>query len=249
VRHDARILVAEDSPTNQIVLLAQLEKLGYQARAVANGIEAVEAVHREEYDLVLMDCQMPGMDGFEATRQIRRLGRPHVPIIAVTAHAMVGDRERCIREGMDDYLSKPVALDPLADVLATWLPGFTLPFAEPAAGEQAGATFDEEDLLSRLIGDRQLAGTILRGFLQDFPALLHQLRQRLDQAGGPGAALQAHSLKGAAAAVSAGGLHDLAHAMEQAGKSGQLDDFDELLPRTLDEFEQFQIALRHAGLV
>jgi PAS domain S-box-containing protein len=149
-RRDARILVAEDSPTNQIVLLAQLEKLGYRAHVVANGVEAVEAAQLEAYDLVLMDCQMPLMDGFEATRQIRRSFRPHVPIVAVTAHAMVGDRERCIREGMDDYLSKPVALDPLADVLATWLPGFsarqTLPTAEPASREQAGATFDEEVL-------------------------------------------------------------------------------------------------------
>jgi PAS domain S-box-containing protein len=135
-RIDARILVVEDNATNQLVLLAQLEKLGYQARAVANGIEAVEAAQREAYDLILMDCQMPLMDGFEATRQIRRSGRPHVPIIAVTAHAMVGDRERCIREGMDDYLSKPLALEPLADVLATWLPDFTprntIPTAEPA---------------------------------------------------------------------------------------------------------------------
>jgi CheY-like chemotaxis protein/HPt (histidine-containing phosphotransfer) domain-containing protein len=252
-RRDARILVAEDSPTNRLVLLAQLEKLGYQAQAVANGVEAVAAVQREEYDLVLMDCQMPLMDGFEATRRIRRSPRPHVPIIAVTAHAMVGDRQRCIREGMDDYLSKPVALDPLADVLATWLPGFTarnvLPTAEPAVAQPAGATFDEEDLLSRLIGDRQLAGTILKGFLQDFPSQLNRLRQRLDEADGPGAGLQAHTLKGAAAAVSAGGLHDLAQAMETAGKSGELDNFGELLPRALDEFEQFKSAVRHAGLV
>jgi CheY-like chemotaxis protein len=250
---DARILVVEDNSTNQLVLLAQLAKLGYQARAVANGVDAVAAVRREDYDLVLMDCQMPLMDGFEAARQIRRSPRPHVPIIAVTAHAMVGDRERCIREGMDAYLSKPVALNALADVLATWLPGFiprnTLPTAEPAAVEQAGATFDEEDLLSRLIGDRQLATTILRGFLHDFPALVKQLRQRLDAGDGPGAALHAHSLKGAAATVSAGGLRDLAQAMEQAGKSGEMEDLGQLLPRALDEFEQFKIALRYAGLV
>jgi CheY-like chemotaxis protein len=252
-RRAARVLVAEDNPTNQFVLLAQLEKLGYPARAVANGAEAVEAVLREEYDLVLMDCQMPGMDGFEATRQIRRSGRPRVPIIAVTAHAMAGDRERCIREGMDDYLAKPVALDPLADVLATWLPGFTprnaLATAEPADGEPARATFDEQDLLSRLIGDRQLAGIVLQGFLTDFPSLLKNLRQRLDQADGPGAALHAHSLKGAAAAISASALGDLAQAMEQAGQAGELDSFSELLPRTADEFERLKGALRHAGLV
>ena len=252
-RGDARILVAEDSRTNQFVLLAQLEKLGYQAQAVANGVEAVAAVERGEFDLVLMDCQMPLMDGFEATRRIRRSPRPHVPIVAVTAHAMVGDRERCIREGMDAYLSKPVALDALADVLATWLPGFTsrniLPTAEPAVARPAGTTFDEEDLLSRLIGDRQLAGIILQGFVADFPCLLNELRMRLEAADAPGAALQAHSLKGAAAAVSAGGLRELAQAMERAGKSGELDNLGELLPRTLDEFEQFKSALRHAGLV
>jgi CheY-like chemotaxis protein len=252
-RGDARILVAEDSSTNRMVLLAQLEKLGYQAQAVANGVEAVAAVQREVYDLVLMDCQMPLMDGFEATHQIRRSPRAHVPIVAVTAHAMVGDRERCIREGMDDYVSKPVALDALADVLATWLPGFTahntLPTAEPAVAQPAGATFDEEDLLSRLIGDRQLAGIILQGFVADFPSLLDQLRMRLDVADGPGAALQAHTLKGAAAAVSAGGLHDLAQAMERAGRAGELDNFGELLPRTVDEFERLQSALRNAGWV
>ena len=252
-RRDARILVAEDNPTNQLVLLAQLGSLGYQARAVANGVEAVEAARLEAYDLVLMDCQMPEMDGFEATRRIRQSDRPHVPVVAVTADAMVGDRERCIREGMDDYLAKPVALDPLADVLATWLPGFTprntLPAAEPSATEQAVAVFDEEDLLSRLLGDRQIAGVILQGFLADFPGLLNRLRKRLDDADGPGAALLAHSLKGAAAAVSAGGLRALATAMEQAGKAGQLDDFSELIPRTLDGFERLKSALRNAGWV
>jgi HPt (histidine-containing phosphotransfer) domain-containing protein len=115
--------------------------------------------------------------------------------------------------------------------------------------QQAGDTFDEEDLLSRLIGDRRLAGVVLQGFVANFPSQLDQLRKRLDQADGPGAALQAHSLKGAAAAVSAGGLHALAQAMEQAGRAGELDDFGELLPRTADEFEHFKCVLRHAGWV
>jgi PAS domain S-box-containing protein len=126
-RRDARILVADDNPTNQLVLLAQLEKLGYHARAVASGIEAVEAAQQEKYDLVLMDCQMPGMDGFEATRRIRELGNPQLPIVAVTADAMDGDRDRCMREGMNDYLSKPLQLRRLTQVLAKWLPAFAPP--------------------------------------------------------------------------------------------------------------------------
>ena len=123
-RREARILVTEDNPINRLVLRAQLEKLGYQAHAVANGVEAVEAVQQGIYDLVLMDCQMPQMDGFEATRRLRESGSPHVPIVAITANAMAGDRERCIREGMNDYLSKPVELGPLAEVLERWLPEF-----------------------------------------------------------------------------------------------------------------------------
>ena len=124
-RREARILVTEDNPINQLVLLAQLDKLGYQARAVGSGVEAIEALQQEEYDLVLMDCQMPRMDGFEATRRIRQTGSSQVPIIAVTANAMSGDRERCIREGMNDYLSKPVQLSALAEVLESWLPEFS----------------------------------------------------------------------------------------------------------------------------
>ena len=116
----ARILVAEDNPTNRIVILAQLGKLGYHAMAVANGAEAVAAVTNGGYDLVFMDCQMPVMDGFEATRLIRRGSR--LPIVAMTADAMPADRDRCLSEGMDDYLAKPVKLKLLSEVLARWLP-------------------------------------------------------------------------------------------------------------------------------
>jgi PAS domain S-box-containing protein len=250
-RHEARILVTEDNPTNRLVLMAQLEKLGYPARAAANGVEAMEALRKGKYDLVLMDCHMPRMDGFEATRRIRESGSRDVPIVAITANAMSGDRERCIREGMNDYLSKPVELGPLAEVLEKWLPEFAprgaLPPAGPAAAEQA--VFDEEDLLKRLTGDRQAAGTILKGFLENVPCVLHRLRKRFDEADGPGATLQAHSLKGAAAAVSAGGLRALAQAMERAGRAGEWNDFGELLPRTADEFARLKTELERAGWV
>ena len=134
-----RVLLAEDNEINQRITLRLLEKLGVPADAVVNGREAVQALEKRKYDLVLMDCQMPRMDGFEATRRIRESGSPHVPIVAVTANAMSGDRERCIREGMNDYVSKPVELGPLAEVLEKWLPEFvprdTLATAEPAAPE------------------------------------------------------------------------------------------------------------------
>ncbi|MDO8833942.1 MAG: ATP-binding protein, partial [Vicinamibacterales bacterium] len=120
----ARILLAEDDPTNRLVALGILKKLGQSATAVVDGAEALAAVERDQYDLVLMDVQMPVMDGFEATRQIRQVlpATRHLPIIAMTAHAMQGDRDRCLDAGMDDYVTKPVEPAALARVLRTWLP-------------------------------------------------------------------------------------------------------------------------------
>jgi PAS domain S-box-containing protein len=120
----ARILAAEDNRVNQIVIRKLVERLGYSVTVVSDGFEAVDAVRENAFDLVLMDCQMPDMDGFEATAAIRQLPAPNckVPIVAVTAHAIHGDRERCLAAGMDDYLSKPIILDALSDILERWLP-------------------------------------------------------------------------------------------------------------------------------
>jgi CheY-like chemotaxis protein len=134
-KNPARILVAEDNPANQQVTVAILSKLGYDADVVTNGKEAVRALHQVDYDVVLMDCEMPEMDGYEATRRIRecRAGtrNPSIPIIAITADAMKGDREKCLQAGMDDYLAKPVKPHQLAAVMERWL-------SRPAGGSGAG---------------------------------------------------------------------------------------------------------------
>ncbi len=118
-----RILIAEDNPVNRIVVSKQVENLGYRATTVENGLQVLEALRRERFDLVLMDCQMPRLDGYEATRRIRRqeTGGEHLPVIAVTAHALNGERERCLATGMDDFISKPYREEELAAVIDRWL--------------------------------------------------------------------------------------------------------------------------------
>jgi signal transduction histidine kinase/DNA-binding NarL/FixJ family response regulator len=253
--HKARILVADDNATNQAVLLAQLKKLGYQADTAANGAEALEALRGGAYGLVLMDCEMPVMDGYEATRRIRASANPDLPIIAVTASAMPSDRSRCMSAGMSDFLAKPVDMRRLAEMLAKWLPEAPPPDAArtsepapgPAASEPATAAFDPEAFLKRLMGDRQLAELIVKGFLEGFPQQLHTLRTRLAEADGPGVRLLAHALKGSAATVSALRLRAVAQEMERAAGAGELDRCGELLPRVVEEFERYRSSLDLAG--
>jgi two-component system sensor histidine kinase/response regulator len=131
------VLVVEDSPVNQVVAVRTLERCGCEAEIANDGRQALEALARRRYDAVLMDCQMPGMDGYEATAELRRreVGGPRTPVIAMTAHAMKGDAERCLAAGMDDYIAKPMRRQVLADALARWIP-----HADPAAagsGEEA----------------------------------------------------------------------------------------------------------------
>jgi len=124
---DAHVLLAEDNPTNQEVAITMLENIGCQVTLAETGLEALEELSRTSFDLVLMDCQMPEMDGYEATRAIREresrdgAGTGRVPVIALTAHAMEGDREKCIQAGMDDYLTKPFVQDDLFSLMKSWL--------------------------------------------------------------------------------------------------------------------------------
>jgi signal transduction histidine kinase/ActR/RegA family two-component response regulator len=124
-RSGALVLVVEDSPVNRVVAVSVLERCGYHVHVVNDGREALQALSSQRYDAVLMDCQMPDVDGYQATEELRRRERGssyHTPVIAMTAHAMVGDRERCLAAGMDDYLSKPVRSQALAEVLERWIP-------------------------------------------------------------------------------------------------------------------------------
>jgi two-component system sensor histidine kinase/response regulator len=238
-----RLLLAEDNAVNQKVALAMLEKLGYRADVVENGRDALAALEAKPYDLVLMDVQMPEMDGFEAVAHIRdqdsKVPDHHVPVIALTAHAMTGDRERCLAAGMDDYLSKPLDPAELRRVVELW----TMDKEEPeldCAGEEAPRddaqasdgpeaqpdspamhqAFDPSVLLRMLGNDEELAAEIVDEFLDD-------ARRQIEDLGNPetlGAADQlrraAHTLKGASASVGATALQEGAARLEFEVKAG-----------------------------
>jgi PAS domain S-box-containing protein len=245
IAREGRILVVEDNHTNQLVILAQLQKLGYKADSVSNGAEAVEAVKRGGCDLVLMDCEMPVMDGYEAARQIRSSLQSAIPIVSLTADVTSSARERCLNAGMNGYLSKPLELPQLEKMLDMWMPvtpGQALREPPPQVAKDATeCTFDEEPLLRRLMGDRQLASAVVKGFLDDSPVQLTNLGKLLSERDAPAVRLHAHALKGASATVGAEFLRSIALSIEEAASAGNVSRCVELLPQAVEEFEQFKI--------
>jgi CheY-like chemotaxis protein/HPt (histidine-containing phosphotransfer) domain-containing protein len=248
-----RILLAEDNRTNQIVAAAMLKKLGYSAHLVNNGVEAIQALREADYDLVLMDCEMPEMDGYQATRRIRD-GRaaarnPGIIIIAVTADAMSGDREKCIAAGMSDYLPKPIDPSSLDEILNKWLhapsAGVKLDLGDSAAAIEI--IFNQEEFLARLMGDRDLAAEVIRGFLEDAPRQFLNLKKKLEEADAIGARLYAHSLKGAAVTMSADALLALCRDAQEAVVAGELSRALTLLPKMQEQYELLRSALLKAG--
>ncbi|MFQ5442884.1 MAG: nitrate- and nitrite sensing domain-containing protein [Thermodesulfobacteriota bacterium] len=246
MRRRMRILLAEDNVINQKVALRILEKLGYRADAVANGREALKALETIPYDLVLMDCQMPEMDGYEATRIIRAqdsaVANHGVPVIAMTANALKGDRERCIEAGMNDYTSKPVAPGALAEVIEKWLKKKGLPRAvlKKTALAQKEKVFDRKGYLERLMGDEDLAGEILDGFFEDFPVQMSTLREALERGDAEAVKRGAHTLKGSSGNVGAVTLQKAALDLEKAGASGSLDGARDLMTAMEEYFGAFR---------
>ena len=235
----ARILLAEDNITNQQVALGILKKFGLRADAVADGAEAVKALETIPYDLVLMDVQMPVMDGMEATRQIRSpesaIPNRRIPIVAMTAHALQGDRERYLEAGMNDYVSKPVSPQALAEVLARWLP--------ENDDALAPVVFDRAGMLERLMDDEDLARVVTESFLDDAPRQIEALRGYLDAWDAPGAERQAHSIKGASSNVGGEALRALAFEMEKAGKAGDLGSIRARMDDLEREFARLKEAM------
>jgi signal transduction histidine kinase/CheY-like chemotaxis protein/HPt (histidine-containing phosphotransfer) domain-containing protein len=227
------ILLAEDSIVNQKVAAALLEREGHHVIVAQNGKEALTAFASHQFDVVLMDVQMPEMDGLEATRIIRRdelaHGRPHVPIIALTAYALDGDRERCLSAGMDDYIAKPVRQNHLMNVLNHAVAKSHHVAADAEEVAILHAVLDRAGALARMGGDESILREILALFLDEVGTRDEALTRALEAGDKDLLAREAHSLKGASANVGATRLQQVASMVEEAAVRGNLDEVRSLL--------------------
>jgi two-component system, sensor histidine kinase and response regulator len=224
--HARRILLAEDNPTNRILALRILERRGHHVLVAENGKEAIDLLAQQEVDVILMDVQMPVMGGFEATKVIREreqfTGR-HVPIVAMTAHAMKGDRERCLASGMDDYISKPIDSGRLLELVSlAETPPTLAPEARSVAAPSAPSVCDLAAFVNRVGGDLDLAREMALLFIPDAVRLLAAIRSAAELGDAERLRQEAHALKGAAGNFDAVRTVAGAQALELMGKSGDL---------------------------
>jgi len=226
-----KILVAEDTPFHQKFIIRLLERWGHKVELAQDGKMVLEQLPQQSFDLVLMDVEMPEMDGYEATRAIRKAEAgtdTHIPIVAMTAYAFKGDRERCLQSGMDDYLSKPISSARLYDIIAriSGADSAPAPAAEPAAEPQATATgggqFDKQMLTEAFHHDWEFFAEIVGLYTTDYPRLLEGLRDALQSGDAAAFRRAAHALKGMVNLFQAAAATDMALGLENRGKNDDL---------------------------
>jgi CheY-like chemotaxis protein/HPt (histidine-containing phosphotransfer) domain-containing protein len=256
-RHPLRILLAEDNAVNQKLAVRLLQQMGYRADIAGNGLEALESIERQPYDVVLMDVQMPDMDGLEASRQIcakwPREERPR--IIAMTANAMTGDREICLEAGMDDYITKPIRVNELVAALAQCKPrpSKNKPAEEAVGGAAPGdgtnaippATVIEMTTLEQLrtTMGADFAKELIELFLKDTPKLLDEIRENVAAHNGERVRRAAHTIRSNSATVGAMAFAGLAKEMEALCKAGELERAYERASQLEADFSHVKRAL------
>jgi len=237
MRRVLRVLLAEDNPINRALIIQLLKKRGHDFVVAENGRQAIEAHERENFDVVLMDVQMPEMDGFQATAEIRKreaMSGNHLPIIALTAHAMTGDRERCLAAGMDYYLTKPVRPAELFETLEKAVPHtrpstepsnreLTLAAAPPTNGTEAPTlAFDPVEAMAMVADDRELLGQMVELFCAERPRMLSAIKSSVTAGDAAGLARSAHALKGSVGNFGMTESFESARELERMGRAGEL---------------------------
>ncbi|MGA2139949.1 MAG: ATP-binding protein [Verrucomicrobiia bacterium] len=245
VRRRMRVLIAEDNAFNQKVVLRQVREMGFGADAVANGLEALKALTIIPYDLVLMDCQMPEMDGYACAAEIRRLevGGRHMPIIAMTAHVMKTDRDKCLAAGMDDFLSKPVRVAHLESVLTRWLSASattaageaSVPPTNPPDTPSSSASVDWEIFRELAGNDATRLQELSERYLQQTTEQFAKLRDAIATGAAPDVKCIAHSAAGSSAMCGMNPMVALLRELERMGQLGQLADAPRVYAQVKDE--------------
>jgi len=248
-----RVLVVEDNTVNQIVARKSLENLGLAVDLANNGRHALERLAVANYDLVFMDCQMPELDGFDATRLLRQgaqgVRNPMVPVVAMTAHALKGDRERCIDAGMDDYMTKPLEQGELRAKVRRWLPGHQQTFvSKPSDSVSSGVSdsiFEEALLMGRVLGDLDVAKIAIQAFLEDFPARIAAIQTGCERGQIGVVRENSHALKGSSANLGCLLLSKSASELETwAATAGTSDDGASLLQALLAAWTESRVRLQ-----
>ena len=239
-----RILVAEDTPFNQKFILRLLDRWGHQATIAENGLEALDAISNNNFDLVLMDVQMPEMDGFDATVAIRKLEKQtghHTPIIAMTAHVMKGDRERCLEAGMDEYISKPINSDILFKTIQNLVSSEDLEIQPVEAVSDDRSSFDSEALLSAFDHDWDFFKEAVDMLVSDYPPMLEALQEALTSKDADTLLRNAHALKGMVGNFQGLDAAKAAAKLEEMGRQKEFDGANQayaILIKEIDKLEK-----------
>jgi CheY-like chemotaxis protein/HPt (histidine-containing phosphotransfer) domain-containing protein len=270
-----RILCVEDDETNRRLFVAMVEKLGgLHIDSAADGYEAVALCRHHVYDCVFMDCQMPGMDGFEATRRIRGMDAHNpnvrVPVVALTAYALQGDREKCLNAGMDDYCAKPFNEKQIRALVRKWAcvsssrhdtdartqaheacagqghcaSWDSLAEAPDSDSEDATPLFDREGLLQRLMNDTDIAATTLEAFLEDMPGKLYTMQRLIEERNASDIERIGHNIKGSCASAGAEAMRRSALALENAGREGDMDAIERCAQRLTQLWQRSEPVIR-----
>ncbi|MFW9998343.1 MAG: response regulator, partial [Candidatus Odinarchaeota archaeon] len=262
-RQRGRILLAEDYPTNQEVAMTHLRNAGYDADLAENGLEAVEAFRKGTYDLILMDVQMPAMDGFDATRRIRQIEKENssnsasqpngkhsrVPIVGMSAHALKGFQDRFAEIGMDDYITKPIKRSEFLTTVDRWISRGTAERTDIATAEPAGADYEEQaqnesldyqTALDEFMGNTQVLNQVLQGFIENVRQQIPRMRQAGLDRDFEVLRKEAHAIKGGAANILALPLSRLAAELEQLGKQQCVEGLDPLTDRFEMEYTRLE---------